>query len=118
MTPIAIAPPLAHDTAAALNASSRTLEGTNSLLRRQWSALAAHWHGHSKGRVEGEVHIAFGRLTRLIGETRDLGIRLEAIADRFEEADASVAFAVQAMAWNSWPTITQDSPVDEEAASG
>ena len=118
MTPIAIAPPHARDTAATLNASSRTLEGIHSHLRRQWSALAAHWHGYSKGRVEGEVHIAFGRLSRLIEDTRDLGMTLDAIAERFEDADASVALVVQPMVWSSSPAVAQASPVDEEAASG
>jgi uncharacterized protein YukE len=101
MTLISIAPPHAHDTAATLNASSRTLDGINSHLQRQWSALDAHWHGSSKGRVEGEVYVALGQLSRLIGNTRDLGVALEAIANRFESADENIAFSVMGMAWST-----------------
>lgn len=118
MTPIIIAPPQARETAAAFRRSGFALETLQEQLRRQWLALDAHWHGHSKSRVEGEVHIAFGRLLRLIRDTRDLGMTLDTIAERFEGADESVAFVVQAMAWSSLPTITQSGPIDEEAASG
>jgi WXG100 family type VII secretion target len=118
MTLISIAPPHAHDTAATLNASSRTLDGINSHLRRQWAALDAHWRGHSKGRVEGEVHIAFGQMSSLIEDTRDLGMMLDAIADRFEEADECVALVVQPIVWSSLPTLAQPDPSDDDAASG
>lgn len=116
MTLISIAPPHARETAAAFRRSGFALETLQEQLRRQWSALDAHWQGFSKGRVEGEVNIALGRLTRLIGDTRDLGITLDAIAERFEDADASVAFNVTGMAWSSLPILTQHSPVDDTAA--
>jgi WXG100 family type VII secretion target len=115
---IALAPLDAHETAAAFKRSGYALETWQAQLRRQWSALDAHWQGSSKGRVEGEVHIALGRLTRLIEQTRDLGLTLDTIAERFETADEATALVVPPVAWSSMPTITQHSPSDHEAASG
>lgn len=118
MTHIAIAPPQARETAAAFKRSSYALETLQGQFRRQWAVLDAHWQGSSKGRVEGEVYIALGRLTRLIENTRDLGLALDTIAARFEGADEHTAFVVQPVAWSSLPAITQPSPSDDEAASG
>jgi WXG100 family type VII secretion target len=118
VTRIALAPLDAHETAAAFKRSGYALETLQGQLRRQWAVLDARWQGSSKGRVEGEVYIVLTRLTRLIEQTRDLGLTLDAISERFERADEQTAFVVQPIAWSSLPTITQHGPVDNEAASG
>ncbi len=118
MTHIAIAPPQARETAAAFIRSGSALETLQGQLRRQWAALDAQWQGSSKGRIEGEVYTALGQLTRLIENTRRLGLTLDVAAERFETADESTAFVVMPMAWSILPVVAQHSPADNEEAGG
>ena len=100
MTHITIQPPLAHAAASRLKQANDQLDGIRSGLRGQWSRLSATWEGRGKHSVEASVYSAFDDLARLSDRMYDLGVRLEAIARRFEDADENVPFLLPRMTWN------------------
>jgi WXG100 family type VII secretion target len=94
----------ARQTAGIFDRSSNELDNLCGYLQQQWSALAATWEGHSKHATEGEVRAVLNRCGQVAQLTKERGVKLTQIADRFQAADENVAYVVQAMVWASLGT--------------
>ncbi len=115
MTPISISPPLAHETADRLRVSSLALEEVQAQLRHRWGLLAVSWQGQSKGPVEHDVQTAFWQLRRLIERTRSMGLDLNAMAERFAEADENAPLPVWGVTWSTRPGTTTTAAIEPAA---
>jgi len=107
MTRIAIEPPLAYSAANALKRANDQLDGIRFSLSGQWSRLDANWEGYDKYAVTSWVNGALNELLQLSDNACNLGVKLEAITRRFEEADESVVFDLKKMSWGSLVTMTK-----------
>ncbi len=98
----------ARQSVSILKSSSNLLSELQVQSDNQWKKLDANWQGHSKSFVESEIHNLYSRSSHLIQNAQGIGIKLEAIANRFESADASTGEPVLAGGW-SW--VGSSSPV-------
>ncbi len=83
-----------------LSSSGNTLNDICGHLQHQWTSLSLTWEGDSKYDIAGTLRASLNHGRHCAEFTHERGSKLVQIADRFQAADESVAFAVQVMAWS------------------
>ena len=78
-----------------------SLDTLRAHLQQQWLTLAATWEGDSKHETEAEVRAGLNRGGQAAQLTKERGVKVTQIADRFQAADENVAFVVPAMVWSA-----------------
>jgi surface antigen/uncharacterized protein YukE len=92
----------ACQTASAFDHSSNDIENLRAHLQQQWSTLSANWQGYSKHEIEAEVRVLLDQGGQVAQLTRERGVKVTQIADRFQDADENLALPVASMAWQGF----------------
>jgi uncharacterized protein YukE len=102
MSIISIDISLAFETSAKIKGSASELEMCLNNLRTQWAGLSDTWDGFSKYETETEIESGLEKLRILTLSTNALGLRLNEIAKRFQNADDNPPTPIPGIVWSSY----------------
>jgi uncharacterized protein YukE len=113
MALISLSIPQARQTASTFDRSSTDLDNLYAHLQQQWSTLSANWQGYSKHETEADVHTLMNRGGQVAQLTRERGVKVTQIADRFQAVDENEPLAVTGMVWAAAAAMLASAPIPQ-----